>query len=206
MPEEESTGPNLEGLPPNLKEYIEKTLHERSIPRRKVGQSTYGGTYYKKHFAEELRFVLDAIAEDQKDRIYYYTKFPNYTKSTLEMKIRQSWHYLMDNMDPDNKYKLLWSKVQIAEDKNKTGIRLKVLKNAVSAADVVMPDVVEDETKAFDWRPDLDKYLMEAPSGAMFKRDVNLMDETVENLIANLSQLEGIEFKISNRKILIIKE
>jgi len=191
---------------PDLAALSDKLVEDTKNKPNRTGMAKYGGTYYKKHFADELRFVLDMMIADNKDRIYFYSKFPGFKRTTLEMKIRQSWHYLMNEMDPAGTYKKLWDKVAIKEDNNKTGIRLKFLNKELTQADIVMPDVVEDETATFDWRPELDAFLQQAPVNSVFKREnLNLMDDTVENLCANLASLTNVEFKITNRKIVIIK-
>lgn len=171
----------------------------------KSGMARYKGTYYKEHFARELIFVLDSMLEDDKDRMYFYSKFSKYTKTTLEMKLRQSWLYVMDNLDPDGKYKALWSKCTIGEDRNKAGIRITRLRD-LTPEDIVMPDIIEEESRSFEWRPKLDRFLLEAEAGQVFRNEnLSLSDDDVEILQTNLSMLSGIEYKVTNQKIVVMK-
>lgn len=189
-----------------LSEQLKKEKLEREVRKQNNGGKwKSGGTYYKEHFAEEIRFVLDAMISDNKDRIYSYSKFHKYSKSSLNMKLRQSWHYLMDKMDVTGKYRALWNRTKIGEDENRNGVRIEFLRT-ITEADIILPDILDDKTKSFEWRHELDEWLVTGASGTMFKKEyLNLSDEDVENLVANIELLTNVECKITKNKILIIK-
>lgn len=163
------------------------------------------GTYYKKHFADELIPVLESMLEegdDPKPREFRYSKFPRYTKKTLLTKISQSWMFLRDKMDPTGKYRKLWDITQLTP--RATGILLHYIHT--KAVEPMQADVVDDVKITFKWKEEMEKFLEEGQVGEKFqKTGLSLTQEQQDDIKNSFVGLEGVHVSVSETTVKVLK-
>src|SRR5437762_1668188 len=54
--------------------------------------------YYRERFALEIKEAIDAMLEDGKNRVYKFSDFKHISKTSLYLRIHQSYLYLTDNL------------------------------------------------------------------------------------------------------------
>lgn len=75
------------------------------LERKKQRQQTQ--PYYKEEYAKELIPILDAIDRDKTSKKLLARDYPRYRLNTIYTRISQSLSYIIDNLDPDGKYKII---------------------------------------------------------------------------------------------------
>jgi len=81
--------------------------------------------YYKEIWARELLPLLDAMLVDGQDKEVLFSSYPALKKRTLYAKINQSWLYILDHLDPEQKY--VRQRATCEARITKTGIKFFIL-------------------------------------------------------------------------------
>lgn len=173
------------------------------VPRRPTPSIKRAGSYYQAHFAECIMPVLDAMLEDGKDRIFFWKQFPQYSKTSLRLRVNQAWLYAIDNRDtPDRKYFRLRENIIIRA----TDAGLKLIHKHREKPEVLMPDIAIEEEKSLGWRDELNQWLVGGEAGTKFERTgLTLTEDEVGDVKISLRGLDNIVSSITAKKIKCLK-
>jgi hypothetical protein len=165
------------GSEPLLDEPAKLTKEEIRKSRR------VNSSYYAASHAAEIMPVLAEIMRDGKARFFNYSVF-GLSKSSLQIKILQSWLWLIDHADPDKKYAELRTKCFVRPEAE--GIRIG-FKSRFGAAGR-SPSTVDE---GVSWRAKLDEFLEKAQP-----KDIL----TMSNLTLTVSDIQEFSMRMEELK------
>lgn len=164
--------------------------------------------YFKPHFGEQMKAVLDEMMEDKKTRIYRYEDYPNMNPVSLHNKIIQSRMYVCEKMDPDGKYKQFCQCLSIHKKKG-VGIVIAVMMD-------IMADILDEHRSSFTptvlnsesdiWHDRVMDFIDNGPTGQQLHlKNLALEPQEIEQLKTELGQLSTIALSVSASEIKIVK-
>ncbi len=171
------------------------------------------GPYYKEVFAQQIIPALDFMMLHGKDFKFPFVNFPNQRPETIRARIYQSICYACNHLDPDGKYTLLYSQMQICLEK-KVGVFLRLNKNISMQMPLLGEAVGEGERVGSEvtlWENDLQEFLTMADPGVngtrFVKTGIALDANEKARLKSMLDELKsaGILYFIRNDSIEVIK-
>lgn len=166
---------------------------EKSKTRRKNWSRLSRSSYYNKRFALELKAVIDEMLERGVDKEYRFEDYKELKPATIYLRINHAKLYLLDELDPDGKYKEALSRIHIGMEPkgNPTGVRLTLMKYL----DIPMKpvDISLDEKKS-DWKEKIDKYLLIGRPGdkPLHLKGLSLTADEVETLKESFLELNHV--------------
>lgn len=185
-------------------------------PKRPKGWSSLSNApYFKERFALEFKMVLDAMIAEYKegrfeDREYKYSEFcqpgvvGSLSRNSLYLKINQSKLYLLKELDFDGTYKEFCELLTIT--KERTGIRISYVRDIRQGLDFKMPSKVVPKTETFSWKDKVDSFLENGQSGDKLElTGLSIDEDQQQDIIASLSGLSDIIFKVTDSSIKIVK-
>jgi|ERR1700719_4861 len=209
MPEQEQPIPNTSPPPKS----ITLTISDQStmakvvdliVRKKPVGWSRRSyASYYKESYAKWLQKDIDEMMVDRQPRIYRYDMWPSVSKNSLYLRVNQATAYLLDNLDPEQKYKKFFSELKCKKEPDGIALRLDIViegktspqaEKFIGASDkpawkIKMDDWIEDSTR-------------EEP---FFKGGLLLSPEEIKQLELELDG-SGILYSITSREIKLIKQ
>lgn len=199
-------------IPPNkildeLKNLLNNPLLKELTNRKKPqGYSKRSNTpYYKIKFALEAKSILDEMLDKGKDKDIRYDDHREYSRNTIYLRFTQGLAFLLDNLDPDDKYKIFMDFVAVTKERN-IGIRLSMhgehtaKRKSLRATDVLTPE------ELMSWRHQVEDFLENAPEGAEFtKKGLCLTHSEIEALKSSLSPLTNIGANITSTTVTLRK-
>lgn len=173
---------------------------------RLLKQRNHNMPYYKSHFAQEIKFVLDRMIANKRTQEFRYVDYPRLSKHSLYLKVYQSFLWLIDFQDPDGAYITLRNQVDIK--KCPQGVRIKHVNSDPSPLNVA-EEVDETVEIIPEWRTKMDDFIEKAAHGEKLVLDkLKLKPEEVEELTEQSIKLMreyGILMKVSETRIVIVK-
>lgn len=166
-------------------------------------------SYYRERFALELKVVVDKMMEDGIPMEYSYEDFCTgkdaVTKNTLYLKIHQAKMFLIDNLDPDNKYKQFLAKSNFAITRERSGIRLSITTDLTKS--ISTPSPVSMDEKVEEWKVKVDKYLEEATvdTPALHLTGLSLSQEEILGLNESMVTVPDVLAVVTHKEIKIKK-
>jgi len=152
--------------------------------------------YYRKEYAEWIRPHVDRMITDGKHLLFQFRS--NQTKMTLYQKLNQAIRFLLEQLDPTDRYNEWWDAVSLKKETEGYVIRYKT--------DMEISVVHLDDNPANDvptWRHKLTEWL-ESPSQEPFVLKTLLSQEQKDALEIELSSL-SVQASISFTEIKVIK-
>lgn len=187
---------------------VTQSLKPSNKKRRGVSSLTLM-PYYKERFALEFKMWVDEMmAEFDRgellDRLFAYSDFPSLSHNTLYIKVNQSKLYLLDQLDPDGKYKRFLQLVSITRDRG-VGVRISYNRD-LDKESSFMPSVVMPKEHSYTWKARVEKFLEEATDGQEITISrLALTHENIMDLKTSLVQLEDLLYKITTSSIWLKK-
>lgn len=165
--------------------------------------------YYKKKYALGVKEVLDWMMEHKKPRKWVYADFPSTNKASLYQKIMQGKEFLLDNMDPDGRYKKFDLCVKV-DRKQKDALYFHIQYHMLNMAN---SEDIEDLSKAgfvkseeLSWRDRLENFLENGKPGESFKKEGLALDESeITELETTLCTLTTIVYNITEKSVVVRK-
>lgn len=135
-------------------------------------------SYYTAEYGLGLKPALDDIIARGVAKEFRLTDFGTQSRNTVDAIIRQGWHWLMDNADPDKRYAKLRARCKICKAVTKV---------------IVMPKYT-DNIKSFDTSPDK-KDVETIPVEILVNRIINWIEESRvgERLPKELQDISNID-------------
>lgn len=173
------------------------------VRKKPVGWSRRSySSYFREEYALWIKRELDIMDEDKKPRAFPYSQWKNSTPNTIYLRINQAWHYLMEYMDTDGKYKKLWHQIKISRVRH-YGVTLEFKE---IANDMPMGEVFVPRKDVCKWKRTIDDYLEDdSKIKPLHISNLILTPEEVKTVTAELSDLSTIQFSVRHNEIKIIK-
>lgn len=171
--------------------------------------------YYKEFYAKSIQADIDKMIETRESLLYRYDKFctqDGLSPRSLYLKINQSIRYLVDCLDPEQKY-LEWQATTDLKIHRGLGIIIEykpefrtINGTPTSTGDLISPVKEVEATYSPQWRLKLDRWLEDSEETKPFVVEkLALTDEEVKNLKFELDQLQGIIHDVRSGCIKILK-
>ena len=163
-------------------------------------------TYYKSVYAEQFIKVLDAMFDDRQDRMYRYDQWKHMTPASVYLRVNQSIRYLLDNMDPDQKYAKLLDMICITRERN-VGVKLTFREEFRNGSSEFSPSSVVPAAEMPRWKQRIEDWLNECePGGKPFiLENLLLSPEEVRDLKLEFVGITNVMSSITSNSIKLIK-
>jgi len=175
---------NIDSLPEEERDLLGKLVGIISmLPNRyKTGSSS---TYYKEKYANQVRKIIDQIANDpdHKSLLLDASKLGT-SKNTLQQRIFQSLGYLKDRLDDDKKYAALTENIVVK--RHMRGVVFSWVRDDLDAFEV---EETEEERPDVSWRDKLDLFVDHATEGSQLELKLALTDDELLELKSMLYDL-----------------
>lgn len=161
------------------------------------------GGYYNEKEATGLIPYLDEIMVDKEDRELRYEDYTKWSPNTLWAKINQAMKYIIDNLDPEGKYRELRTHLRIS--KEETGIFFRYSEQ--TSADGWILYKVKDSKKMLDnYKTRVYKFMETSEEGEELdiKENLSLTTEEVEQMKELFSESPIFMAYISPTRIKIV--
>lgn len=123
-------------------------------------------TYYKEVYAKQLLLTLDGMMVDKQDRLWLYDEWKKYTPNTLYQRINLSVRYILDNLDPDKKYKNFREQIDIFRDRKILAIRMTMRQEfRDDITGVFTPQIAHPSAEMPKWRLKIEEWVETAEVG-----------------------------------------
>lgn len=176
------------------------------VRKRPVGWSRKSySTYYRQEYAESIKKILDAIAQDKQPKILRLDQYPSLSINSLYLFVNQSAHYVRDYMDPEGIYAKQWQSLRVEKHKGHgVTIAYKAFVSANFNAENFVP--VSDIPK---WKRELDLYLQDDNIVKPFHKDGLMLTPqdmmTLNNELGDLQDAGMIQYVVTSKEIKILK-
>ncbi len=157
-------------------------------------------SYYNEHYALQLKRELDAMIASKKSRmIGLGTKIKS--SRTMYLLVNQSWRYLIDHLDPDGIYgKHLCNTIRQIKHGHGVAIYWK------DQVEIMSGEEIGDIKEQKKWKRQVDDYLGSDETAPLHIAKVVLTPEEVDQLKAELDDLEGsVLYSVTCKEIKICK-
>jgi hypothetical protein len=160
--------------------------------------------YYKERFAKQIRDVLDAMVLDREPRMFHYESFPSHSPDSLYLRINQSFRYLYEHMDTeDKKYFKLKEEINVSRVRGK-GVLLAF--DDSWNGDTFTPVKVLPPDKSILWKDKMEKWIETSEVGENFVQEgLTLSPEEVLDYKRSFAGIDNIWASISSKAIKLVK-
>lgn len=163
-------------------------------------------TYYRLEYAKQIIPTLDAMIVDRHNKIFRHEDMPRLSLLSLYLWVNQSFKFVRDYLDgPDmgkGKYDKLWREVKVSRDK---GVGVSINFENFAATIFKSSDYVKRDEKS-KWKLEIEVYLSNPNIKKPLVLDnLLLLAEDIEQMEAELEDIEGIQYSITSKSIKIIK-
>lgn len=208
---------NLKAIFPD--EITANKIIDLATAKRPPGHSRKSATpYYKEYYARWLQPSIDKMIETRESIYFPYKAFCGereeiMSKTTLYARVNQSTRYLIDCLDPDNKYKAWRAIVNITRDKKRGGVVIEFIPEFRNYEDEngerkKFPEpqmILSKDSDAPMWRRRLDEWLESTTTTPFLKEKLCLTEQEVYDLKMELNSLGGIKASVSQFKVAVIR-
>lgn len=150
---------------------ITGTHPQVKTPRPSSYSDSSVATYYKETEGKAMQLVLDKMMEHQLEGFFLPKEKMRMSVTSTYMRFQQGIRYLLDNLDPDGKYRAFRDRIRLIKADEGLYIKYKKGYNATGAVPKNHEINWMAEIQKNSWRVELDKFLLEAEPGAKFFRD-----------------------------------
>lgn len=166
-------------------------------------------TYYKEHYANNLKEAIDKQLINREDIIYRYSVFcgPDeeiVSKATLYTRVNQSIRYLLDHMDEQKVY-LAWKKVVRIERKKGVGILLSIIPEMRNPQADFSPDFVLPKEDMPIWKRKMEDWLEGDSKIPFVIEGLTLREDEVRETYIDLNRIKGIAAQVTSGSIKIVR-
>lgn len=161
--------------------------------------------YYNEYMARLTMKEIDVQIKDKCPLVWYFNSYPNYTPQTLYVRINQSINFILDNLDPDGKYRQ-WKSVTKVTRPPGVGVMIEYLPGFDANTEQVFSAVKTLSTEATQvWRRNMENWIEGEDNKPFVKEGLVLTNEEVRELKQGLSLVVGIACSINNTSVKIIR-
>lgn len=165
-------------------------------------------TYYGEEFALQVKKVIDDMLVDKKDRIFFYSSYPQFTPNTVYLRINQSLRFLLEEMDVEGTYRKAMSTIDVHRDRIAKGIRFSVRQEFRDSGDSnFVPAEIIPTVEMPKWKQKIEDWLETSEPGSKpFILDrLALTPEEVKELKLQFMGLTNIVAVINAKEIKLVK-
>ena len=163
--------------------------------------------YFNKAYAEEMRKIVDQQIENRKDVVFVYEKWCKalgISERTLYARINQSIMFLLERLDPDNKYKHWYENVTIDCKKSQFAIIISLTK--IEEQRALTPEFAEPRLTMAQWRKDMMDWLEDNDNQEPFIREgLCLSPAEILEMREQFLPNSGLMVDIKSNKISLVK-
>lgn len=170
-----------------------KDLYEAK--RLRLADKRIYASYYNSRAAEEVRPILDKLIESPKfEARWNFKLFQSMRPTVLKQKIYQGWNYLIDYLDPDERYIKLRAACNVSQDRE--GICIKRVSNL---GQVVFTEVQTTLASPSEkpWKMELNEFLENSDVKRLIIGELNLSkddEDFIKRSLLENTALTGDEF------------
>lgn len=144
---------------PKMPNALAKKNEDKAVPKPEGWSKTSSAPYYNDKFGNMLAPYLDKILEDNDHCALFDCQKLRMSVAACYARIYQGWRWLIDNKDPEGKYRLLKASCQIDRGRSSVTIRF----GKIGRLKLLEGEVIKQNR---GWREQLVDYTENAPDGS----------------------------------------
>lgn len=158
--------------------------------------------YYRKTFAENLKRDIDRMMLAKEIPIKYLYANEKISKKSLQLRVNQSFMFLVEEMDTENHYyRNLRDHIVITNEENGIQLAYVEMSKGAPAVQVVFGDSASSQLKK-----DVEAFLEHGKPGTKFSREgLQLNPQEIIEIECELEGLSNVHGKVEHNRVLIVK-